>query len=637
MTTIPSTDSKSAKNFTAWWICAGLVLAIFAAYWPVLGYAFTYYDDSDYVWQNPHVLNGLNWSGVDWAFTNFYVGNWHPLTWLSHMLDVQLYGMNAGEHHATNIMFHAANTVLLFLWLSRTTRLIWRSAFVAALFALHPLHVESVAWVAERKDVLSTFFALLSLCAYAGYAQKFKSPDAGLKPVFASRDYWLSLFFFALALMSKPMAVTLPFVLLLLDFWPLGRVSNFRFHNANFRLLLEKIPFFALSAVSCILTFLAQQNGKAVMTITVMPVEIRIENALISYWVYLKKMLWPDTLAAYYPLNFPIDADQAVMAVFMLLLISTGVLFFRRQKPYLVTGWLWYLGTLVPVIGLVQVGSQSMADRYTYVPLIGIFIALIWLVTEIRIEWQYWRLFLSILSLGVLAACWKSTASQVRFWQNSETLSRHALAVTTDNAAMQVLLGNALLEQGKSEEAGQHFAEAVRIWPNVVAARGDLALALVNQGRFDEAIDVCRAALKLQPDEPKIHYLLGNTLSTQGKFAEAIAEYKAALQFDPNDLFALNDLAWLLATAPDARYRDGTEAVRLAEHACRISNYQVTLYVGTLAAAYAEAGRFDDAVKTAQKAVALATAAQNNNLIQKNYELLKLYQHKKTYHEPPSH
>jgi tetratricopeptide (TPR) repeat protein len=667
MTTISSTDSTTIKTSTAWWICAGLILAIFAAYWPVTGYSFTDYDDDNYVWQNPHILHGLSWSGVVWAFTNFYASNWHPLTWLSHMLDVQLYGMNAGRHHVTNVLLHTANTVLLFLWLRRATGFIWRSAMVAAVFGLHPLHVESVAWVAERKDVLSTFFLMLSLMAYTRYA----SPPKVQSPKSKALFYWLSLAFFALGLMSKPMLVTLPFVLLLLDFWPLQRFTIYDSRFTAFNLLFEKIPFFALSVISCILTFLAQQSGKSVMTITVMPIEIRIQNALISYWVYVKKMLWPDALAVCYPLNFPIDTDQAVTAIFMLLLISTGVFFFRRQRPYLVTGWLWYLGTLVPVIGLVQVGSQSMADRYTYVPLIGIFIALIWLVVEISTAWRYQRLVLALLSLCVLATCWKLTATQVRFWQNSEILSRHALAVTTDNAAMQVLLGNALLEQGKNEEAGQHFAEAVRIWPNVVAPEGDLALALVNQGRFDEVIDVCRtalklqpnepkihyilalalvdqgkldeaidacrAALKLQPDEPKIHYLLGNTLSTQGKFDEAIAEYKTALQFDPDHLFALNDLAWLLATAPDARFRDGPEAVRLAEHACQISDYQVTLYVGTLAAAYAEAGRFDDAVKTAQKAIALATAAHNGNLVQKNHELLELYQHKRAYHEPASH
>ena len=633
MTAIPSTDSKAAQTSTAWWICVFLVLAIFATYWPVVGYAFTDYDDNDYVWDNPQVLNGLSWPGTVWAFTHFYSSNWHPLTWLSHMLDVQLYGMNAGGHHVTNVLFHAANTALLFLWLRRLTGALWRSAFVAALFGLHPLHVESVAWVAERKDVLSTFFLLLTLLFYTRYAQNKVRPN----PQPSTLNYTLALLFFALGLMSKPMLVTLPFVLLLLDYWPLNRVGNAERGVRNFKgLLVEKVPFFLLSSVSSVLTFIAQQGGKSVIAITILPVVARIEGAIISYALYLGKMFWPDNLIACYPLFYPIDTDKVAAPVFVLLLISAGVFIFRRQRPYLVTGWLWYLGTLVPVIGLVQVGSQSMADRYTYVPLIGLFIALTWLVAEIKTEWPRRRLFLAMLSVGVLAACWKLTAAQVCYWQNSETLSRHALAVKTDNPLMQVLLGNALLRQKKPEEAGRYFAEVVRIRPEYGAAEADLAVALVAQGRLDEAIDVCRVAIKFIPRDPKIHYLLGNTLSKQGNLPEAIAEYKTVLQIDSNHLFALNDLAWLLATAPDSRFRDGPEAVRLAEHSCQLSNYQKTLSVGTLAAAYAEAGRFDDAVKAAQKAVAQATAGKNNALVRKNRELLELYRLKKAYHEPAS-
>ncbi len=638
MTTIPFLDSKTTRGSTTWWICAGLVLSIVAAYWPVAGYAFTYYDDNDYVWQNPHVLNGLSRPDVVWAFTHFFVGNWHPLTWLSHMLDAQLFGLNAGAHHVTNVVFHAANTVLVFLWLKRATGFVWRSALVAALFGLHPLHVESVAWVAERKDVLSTFFLLLSLTAYTRYVRKSEvgsqKPEINLpSPIsfLQSPFFWLSLVFFALGLMSKPMLVTLPFVLLLLDFWPLERIRNFK------RLLLEKTPFFLLSAGSCVVTYFAQQSSQAVATVAALPFDVRIENALISYVFYLKKMLWPDALAAFYPLSYPIDADEVVVSVFVLLLVSAGVFAFCRRRSYLLTGWLWYLGTLVPVIGLVQVGAQSMADRYTYVPLIGVFIAIIWLVAELSTEWPQRRLILTILSVSVLGTCWQLTASQVRYWQNDETLSRHALAVTTDNTPMQVLLGNALFKQGKAEEASQHFAEALRIWPDNVTATYNLAMTLVAQGKLEEAADACKETLKFHPSETKIHWLLGNIFSQQGKRAEAITEYQAVLQINSNYLFALNDLAWLLATAPDPRLRDGPEAVRLAEKACGLSNYRTTTYVGTLAAAYAEAGRFDDAVKTAQKAIALATAAKIEGLAYKNRELLELYQNKKAYHEPTGH
>lgn len=634
-TTSCISKNPATSNASTWWICALLILAIFTAYWPVLGYQFTHFDDPVYVWQNPHVLKGLNWSDIVWAFNGFCASNWHPLTWLSHMLDAQLYGMNAGGHHATNLLFHAANTVLLFLWLKRLTGATWRSAMVAALFGLHPLHVESVAWVAERKDVLSTFFFLLTLDAYVRYAElKISQPPSTNRKW---KWYALALVFFALGLMSKPMLVTLPFVLLLLDYWPLGRISNFKFQKANFRLLLaEKAPFLLLAAASCAVAFFAQQGGEAVMPMTVMPFEIRIQNALISYLAYLEKMLWPESLAAFYPLHFPIDVDAMIMAAFVLLLISGAVCFYRRQRPYLIVGWLWYLGMLVPVIGLVQVGSQSMADRYTYVPLIGAFIAIVWLAAEIRTEWPYRRIFLIVISVSVLGVCWQLSARQVHYWQNSETLARHALAVTTDNASMEVILGNTLMEQGKFKEAGRHFAEAVKIWPDCFPAQSDLAFALLSQGRLDEAIDSSRAALKLKPDDIQPHYLMGNAFLSQGKLAEAVVEYKTVLAADSNYILALNDFAWLRATAPDPQFRDGTEAVKLAEHCCQLSNYEKPLLVGTLAAAYAEAGRFDDAVTAAQKAMALAAADKNEVLMAKNRELLKLYQDKKAYHKPAS-
>ena len=631
---MPAIDLKNTKNSTAWGICGLLVLAILAIYWPVVAYAFTGYDDPDYLWKNPMVMHGLSWSGATWAFTHFYDSNWHPLTWLSHMLDVQLFGMWSGAHHAVNVLFHAANTVLLFLWLKRLTGFLWRSAAVAALFGLHPLHVESVAWVAERKDVLSTFFMLLSLMAYTRYAGLFKGHNSKSK----AGIYCLSVVWFALGLMSKPMVVTLPFVLLLLDYWPLQRfpVSGFSFPVWR-HLLVEKIPFFALSVASCIVTFLAQQGGKSLIANVTLPVMDRIDNSLIAYGIYLEKMVWPTDLAVCYPLYYPIDTDLAIWMAFGLLLISAGVFGFRRQMPYLVMGWLWYLGTLVPVIGLIQVGSASMADRYTYVPLIGLFISLVWLVSEISASWLHRRLILTLLSAGVLVVCAKLTTTQLGYWRNSETLARHALDVTIDNAPMQQMLGDAMVAQGRAEEASQHFAEAVRIWPDNVTVKYDLAQALVRQGKLTEAVDTCLAALENHPDEPQIHYLLGNIYSMQGRWSQAIAENRLALQLAPNAPFVLNNLAWLLATTPDGSLRDGSEAVRLAEQACQLSHYQVAIYEGTLGAAYAEAGRFDDAVQTAQKAIALATAAKSEEVAKRNRELLDLYQQKKAYHEPDHH
>jgi len=643
-----SGPSRASKMPFVWWISALLVLGVIAVYWPVVGYGFVDYDDQEYVWVNPHVAAGLTWPGVVWAFTTFYAANWHPLTWLSHMLDVQLFGMHAGGHHAVNVLFHAANTVLLFLLLKRLTGAIWRSAFVAALFGFHPLHVESVAWVAERKDVLSTFFFMLTLFFYTRYAQgrsKVESRGSNAAtagPALVSRlwslDYAFAVLLFALGLMSKPMLVTLPFVLLLLDYWPLGRLLTSDLRPLKFRsilpLLREKLPFFALAAASCVVTILAQKN--ALVPISDTAFEERLQNAVVSYSIYLEKMLWPAPLAAFYP-YFTVKPETTAIAAFVLLLISAAVFVSPRRRPYLAVGWLWFLGTLVPVIGLIQVGMQAMADRYTYVPLIGAFIALTWLVAEITDQWRYQRTVLAVLALGALTACFGLTSVQVRYWRNSETLSRHALATTTDNAPMQQLLGNAFLLQKKPEEAARHFAEAARICPDSAPIQSDLALALATEGKFDEAIATYRIALKIKPHEIKPRYTLANLLAVQGKYHEAIEEYQATLQEDHDHLLALNDLAWILATAPDPHLRNGAEAVELAEKACQLTNYKTTLFVGTLAAAYAEAGQFDDAIKSADKAIIMATVEGNKTLVAKNKELLELYRARKAYHESAGH
>lgn len=454
--------------------------------------------------------------------------------------------------------------------------------------------------------------------------------------------YWLALVAFALGLMSKPMLVTLPFVLLLLDFWPLNRfpVSNFSFQVSAFsfqlwkRLLLEKIPFFILAAASCVVTVLAQHSKSAVMPLQFLPVSARLQNVLVSYGHYLEKTLWPSGLAAFYPLAYPIPAEAVIVAVTGLALLTGLALFFWRSRPYLLVGWCWFLGMLVPVIGLVQVGSQSMADRYTYLPLIGLFLAGVWLVADLSARWPRRRLVLAALAALLLVGCWQRTAAQVRYWQNSETLARHALAVTVNNATMEGLLGSALFERGQVEAARAHFAEAARIWPDCVTAQCDLALALASQGRFADAIAACQTVLKYHPRDPQVHDLLGSLFTRAGRRAEAIAEYQGVLALQPEHLADLNNLAWLLATAPEAALRDAPEAVRLAEHACQLTGYQRPLFLGTLAAAYAEAGRFAEAVATAETAVALAAALPNPALAKKNRELLELYQQKTPYHEP---
>jgi tetratricopeptide (TPR) repeat protein len=631
-------SSHANKIPASVWISGLLALGVVVFYWPLFDYGFIDYDDPQYVYENPHVTSGLDWHGVAWAFTTFHASNWHPLTWFSLMLDAQLFGVHPGVYHAVNVLFHAANSVLLFWLLKSLTGSLWRSGFVAALFAFHPLHVQSVAWIAERKDVLSTFFFLLTLIAYTSYAQHKKFLNSQL----AALNYVLALLFFTLGLMSKPMLVTLPFVLLLLDFWPLQRLV-FKTKGPSWApavspparflfLLLEKVPFLALAAASCAVTVLAQTRGHALIPANHIPLGWRLQNVMVSYVLYLKAMVWPSPLAAFYP--YPaLDVASALGAACIIILI-TAVVFILVRQPYLAMGWLWYLGMLVPVIGLVQVGMQGMADRYTYVPLIGIFVAVTWGVTDILSGWRNRQVALATAATVVLGICLTVAASQLRYWRDSETLARHALSVTTNNAPMEMLLGNALLAREKFEEASRHFAAADRIYPDQGLIQNDLALALANQGKTNEAIAHYRIAIKLEPHEVKLHYALANLLSQQGRFDEAVAEYQSALQLDPNYVRALNDLAWLLATVPEARLRNGAQAVDLAEKSCRLTNYKLPVLIGTLAAAYAEAGRFGDATNTAEQAIALATAEGRESLAAKNRSLLELYRTKKAYHEP---
>ncbi|MES1180725.1 MAG: hypothetical protein ABUL66_02560, partial [Verrucomicrobiota bacterium] len=415
-----------------------LALATLLVYLPVTRNGFVNFDDGDYVTGNRLVKDGLTWAGIRWAFTTFHASNWHPLTWLSHMLDCQLFGLSPGAHHCVNVLWHAANTVLLFVLLLRLTSSLWPSAFVAALFAWHPLHVESVAWVAERKDVLSTCFALLTLLAYTRYAQSTTSDRRQVAGGFSSSffilhsSFYLALVCFALGLMAKPMLVTLPFVMLLLDYWPLKRfsVSAFRFYR--FPLLLEKLPFFLLAAVSCVITYRAQDAGASVASLERVPLHLRLENSLVSYPAYLLKTIWPANLAVIYPLPKEIPGIAAATAAAVLIFFSTVVARARQRSPYLLVGWLWFLGTLVPVIGLVQVGSQSMADRYTYFPLIGVFIAAAFGVHALAVRFQFPKLAAAAAGL-TLTACVGLAENQLRHWRDSESLFAHAVAVTKNN------------------------------------------------------------------------------------------------------------------------------------------------------------------------------------------------------------
>jgi len=543
-------------------ICLILVIAIIAVYWQVGNHEFVDFDDNEYVTKNRHVQAGLTSDSITWAFTSTHAANWHPLTWLSHMLDCQIYGLNPGGHHLTNVLLHILNTILLFLIFRRMTGALWKSAFVAALFALHPLHVESVAWVAERKDVLSTFFWMLTMGSYVWYVER-----RGM------RRYLLVLLFFALGLMAKPMLVTLPFVLLLLDYWPLGRfhiryvddvqhtedvstkdtrrkkgkpryaaenalqadnntTSNYRW-SLVLPLLREKIPFLILAAVSSIVTFYVQQGGGAVGSLYAFPFIIRISNALASYISYIEKMLWPQHLALLYP--HVLEGWKIAGAFLILIFISYVAVRVMKRFPYIIVGWFWYLGTLVPVIGLVQVGSQSMADRYTYVPLIGIFIIIAWGASDILTRWQYRRAFLAISAGCILSVLTIVTWMQLQYWQNSISLFEHTINVTTDNFTMHCCMGTALAEQGKIDEAVVHYTEALKIKPDYAEAHYGRGVVLQEQDKIDEAISHYTEALKIKPDYADVHYNLGIALVRQGRVDEAISHYSEAMRINPGD------------------------------------------------------------------------------------------------------
>jgi tetratricopeptide (TPR) repeat protein len=552
------------------WICLALGLITLAVFWPSLTHDFLSYDDQAYVTENPPVRAGLSWPGVVWAFESFSVANWHPLTWLSHMLDCQLYGLKPVGHHLTNLLLHTASTLLLFLVLNRMTGAPWRSACVAALFAWHPLHVESVAWVAERKDVLSAFFFMLTLWAYERYAgagrknaecrmqnaESHTTLEGSRFTFHVSRHYLLSLLFFVLGLMSKPMLVTLPFVLLLLDYWPLRR---FQLSTLNpqpstlWRLVVEKTPFLALSAVVCVLTVAAQRQGFAVVSMAGLPLSRRIPHVLVSYAHYLGAMLLPRHLAAHYPYVAAVPALEVAGAAILLALLTFLAFRLAARRPYLVVGWLWYLGTLVPVIGLVQVGDQAWADRYTYIPLIGLFVAVVWGVSDLAlrpvpqaVKHPGMRLALGALAAVAGLAMLAGTSLQLRHWRNTRTLFEHAAAATQNNTRAITVLGSLLAAEGKLEEAKRLYALALSYSPDNPETHFNLGKLLDQQGRLDEAIAEYSHSLWSKQWRDKAHILMGVALAKEHKYEEAVAHYRAALALNPKSATAENNLARVL-------------------------------------------------------------------------------------------
>lgn len=532
-------------------VSALLALAVIGVFGRAAGHQFLTYDDNEYVTGNPEVRSGLTLHGMAWAITATQAHNWHPLTWVSHMLDVELYGLDPAGHHMTSVLLHAANTVLLFLLLRRLTRATWRSALVAALFGLHPLHVESVAWIAERKDVLSTFFMMVTLLLYVGWTEGGKRAD-----------YLLVATAFSLGLLSKPMLVTLPVLLLLIDFWPMARPIPFG------RRVVEKLPLFGLSLASSIITVWAQQRGGAVKTLEAFSLGTRAANAVVSYARYLGMTLWPQGLAVFYPHpGSGLPTAQVALASAMLVAITVVAILLLRTRPYVLFGWAWYLVTLLPVIGLIQVGDQAMADRYTYVPLIGPFVAAVWGACDAVGRWPGLAAsslrgpILGAAACGLVSALGLVAWIQAGVWKDTITLFEHAIEVTHDNYRAEQAVGDGFAVRGEFDRAEPHYREALRIRPADPVVMTNLASLSLHKGRLDEAVALFRDVLRVQPGTATAHYNLGSALAAQGHTREAMVHYRAAIALDPELSNAYRALAWALYSVGD--YAGAREQVRV--------------------------------------------------------------------------
>jgi Tfp pilus assembly protein PilF len=554
-------------------ICFFLLLATLVVFSPVYHHDFVHLDDDLYITDNPNVQQGLSGESIKWAFTSTHAGLWLPLTWLSLMLDFELFGLKAGGYHLSNLFFHLSNTILFFLLFKRMTGALWRSAFVAALFALHPLRVESVAWAVERKDVLSTLFFLLSIYIYVRYTEHGRL-----------LAYISALLLFSLSLMAKPMLVTLPCLLLLLDYWPLGRLSLGESGPDHYqktiaiqsspktviiaRLLIEKIPFFLLSLIFSIVTLLAQRRFGALSGLQALPLRARFANALVSYVEYISKMFWPRNLAVFYPYPLETLPLWKVAGAGLLLAGVTALALraARRHYRYALTGWLWYLVSLLPAIGLVQAGSQAMADRFTYVPLIGLFWVVSWTVPDLLANWRPKRLILPLSAGLVLVLLMACTRLQVKHWRDSITLFEHALRVTENNTVMQNNLGVVFVEQGRFADAIPHFTKALQIRPKDVKAQINLAVSLAHLGDLQKAIEHYRKALELEPHHAGAHNNLGNVLLIQGRVDEAAVEFSEALKINGDYAEAHNNLGVVLA-----RQGRFAEAIEHFKEALRIN------------------------------------------------------------------
>jgi tetratricopeptide (TPR) repeat protein len=553
------------KVWTIAGVCAGLVAIVWFVFGQTIRFPFINFDDPTYTYEAPEVIAGLSWHRIVWAFTHVQAGNWHPLTIISHMLDCELFGLHAGGHHFVNVLLHGLTVVGLFLVLRTLTGAMWRSAFVAAVFAVHPLRVESVVWIAERKDVLSGLFFVLTLLAYAWYTRR---PSLG--------RYLLMSIVFACGLMSKPMLVTLPIILLLLDYWPLKRPVDVRTCR---KLVVEKVPLFLLAVASSIATLIAQKS--ALGSFEQLPFFWRVSNAVLSYLIYLRQMFWPANLAVFYP--HPDNSAQlwhVVIAAVLLIAITMLVAGQRKLRPYLVVGWFWYVCMLIPVVGIVQVGLQGHADRYTYLPQIGLYLAITWFVSELFSAQRHHRMILTTSALAVIGVLTGMSSAQTSYWKDSESLWNQAIANTSNNHLAHAHLADLLLRNGRIKEAIYHCQEAIRIQPNDSDAQNNLGLAYLQ-------------------------------LTNE---ADAVAHLEQSLTGNPKNLNARCNLAWILATSMDASRRNGRRAVELANGVAQGPGRGNPIVLRTLAAAYAENGQFNDAIEAAQQAIAIARASRNEGL-----------------------
>jgi tetratricopeptide (TPR) repeat protein len=649
-----SNAPKTEKTWPRLAVCLVLVALIWIVFGQTLTFDFVNYDDKTYVYGNSLVSAGLSSHGLAQAFVDTYTKNWHPLTLISHMIDCQVFDLKPGGHHFTNVLLHSVATVLLFLFLCEITASFWSSALVVALFGIHPLHVESVAWIAERKDVLSGVFFFLTLLVYAHY----------LRSRTVSRYLTMSILF-ACGLMSKPMLVTTPVVLLLLDYWPFERVVDLK---SLLRMTLEKLPLFGLSLASSIVTFILQERSTG--SIAQLPLNWKIENALVSAVTYICQIFWPIDLAVFYP--HPEDTLtwwQLAVAALLLISITWIVFVLRRSRPYLLVGWLWYLVMLLPVIGIVQVGLQGHADRYTYLPQIGLYIALVWLSADAFLSLHVPKPVLATVAIIIVLSLTAYARKQAAYWRNTETLWTHTLAVTRNNDVAHSNYANFLIDRGRLDDALTHFQTALDIrlaqsHPHydlsLAIIQGNVGAALSRKGRVDEAITHFRQAIDLEPDYVDPHFNLGAALMQKGDLDGAIAEwnrtlsmegddagtytalgnaylqkhalrqaidhYENAMRADSDSIYALNNLAWILATAPDDTFRNGTRAIQLAKKADQLANGSNSIFGRTLAAAYAEAGQFAEAIQNAQRALNLANDQHNRTLARLIQEDLGLYQ-----------